>query len=72
MKTTAKYDIGQTVWFDDNGCTTSAKIEATDYAAGIGVVHLIRLTIAGNTAFCIRAESELFQSLEDLLGSMKN
>lgn len=67
---TTKYDVGQTVWFRDDEDPRSAQVEAIDYADGIGVVYLIRLLDAGTLAFCIRAESELFQTYDELLKSL--
>jgi hypothetical protein len=70
MKIETKYDIGQEVWFVDEECLRTAQIEAFDYAEGIGVVYLIRLLDAGTLAFCVRAESELFPTKEELLKSL--
>ena len=67
---TTKYDVGQTVWFRDDEDPRSAQVEAIDYADGIGVVYLIRLLEAGTIAFCIRAESELFQTYAELLKNL--
>ena len=70
MKIETKYDIGQTVWFKDDECCRTAQIEAIDYAVGIGVVYLIRLLDAGTLALCVRAESELFPTIKELLKSL--
>ena len=67
MKIETKYDIGQEVWFVDEECPRTAQIEAFDYAEGIGVVYLIRLLDAETLAFCVRAESELFPTKEELI-----
>lgn len=67
---TTKYDVGQTVWFRDDEYPRCAQVEAIDYADGIGVVYLIRLLEAGTLALCIRAETELFPTKEELLKSL--
>ena len=70
MKIETKYNIGQTVWFEDDGHPTTAQVEAIDYADGIGVVYLIRLLEAGTLALCVRAETELYPAIEELLKSV--
>ena len=70
MKIETKYDIGQEVWFMDDGHPTTAQVEEIDYAYGIGVVYLVRLLEAGTLAFCVRAETELFPTREELLKSL--
>lgn len=67
IKIVTKYKICQKVWFDDDGNPATAQVEEFDYADGIGVVYLIRLLDAGTLAFCIRAETELYPSKEELL-----
>ncbi|MBO5855000.1 MAG: hypothetical protein J6Q61_09720 [Bacteroidales bacterium] len=70
MNIETKYNIGQEVWFVDDGHPTTAQVEAFDYAYGIGVVYLVRLLEAGTLAFCVRAETELFHTKEELLKSL--
>lgn len=70
MKIETKYNIGQTVWFEDDGHLTTAQVEAFDYAYGMGVVYLVRLLEAGTLAFCVRAETELYPTKEELLKSL--
>ena len=58
------------MWFDDDGNPATAQVEAIDYADGIGVVYLVSLLEAGTLAFCVRAETELFPTKEELLKSL--
>lgn len=70
MNIETKYNIGQEVWFMYDEHPTTAQVEDIDCAYGIGVVYLVRLLEAGTLAFCVRAETELFPSKEELLKSL--
>lgn len=70
MTIETKYNIGQEVWFENDGQPATAQVEALDYAYGIGVVYLIRLLEAETLALCVRAEAELYPTKEELLKSL--
>ena len=62
----SRFDIGDKVWFSDEGKPMNAQIEAIDFACGIGVVYLLKVDCEQSVAFCVRPERELFKTKQEL------